>query len=163
MNDTVLHHRQRTRGAGHRRRSGDGWTWPDFAAGQPSRRFRGRWRTAPAQLLVDPRSRDLNFATPGDSGAALVDEQGRVVGSNANGQGVYVSRKVPACDLAPGTTVPRSLFGLRTDVIGAQTGRPAAKDPYIAGIQIEAKIPGGFLKEGPRLVYRSSRARPLVE
>jgi hypothetical protein len=58
----------------------------------------GRWRSAPGQLLVEPRTVELNFAAPGDSGASLVDEQGRIVGilwgSNANGQGI-------ACPIAP--------------------------------------------------------------
>jgi len=58
----------------------------------------GRWRSAPGQLLVDSRTVGMNFAAPGDSGAPLVDERGRIVGmlwgSNANGQGI-------ACPIAP--------------------------------------------------------------
>lgn len=58
----------------------------------------GRSWTAPGQLLVDSRDPGLNFSAPGDSGAALLDEHGRILGllwgSNASGQGV-------ACPIAP--------------------------------------------------------------
>jgi len=52
----------------------------------------GRWWSAPGQLLVDPFDPELNFSGPGDSGATLLDEQGRAIGllwgTNANGQGI---------------------------------------------------------------------------
>jgi hypothetical protein len=58
----------------------------------------GRWWDAPGQLLVDSLDPELNFSAPGDSGAALLDERGRVVGllwgSNENGQGI-------ACPIDP--------------------------------------------------------------
>jgi hypothetical protein len=51
-----------------------------------------RWWTAPGQLLIDSRDSELNFSVAGDSGAAVLDDYGRVVGllwgSNANGQGI---------------------------------------------------------------------------
>jgi hypothetical protein len=57
-----------------------------------------RWWKAPGQLLIDSRDGELNFSAAGDSGAAVLDEQGRVVGllwgSNANGQGI-------SCPIAP--------------------------------------------------------------
>lgn len=58
----------------------------------------GRSWNAPGQLLVDSRDPELNFSAPGDSGAALLDEGGRIIGllwgSNANGQGI-------ACPIGP--------------------------------------------------------------
>ena len=49
------------------------------------------WR-APKQLLVDSRDSELNFSVQGDSGAALLDDAGRIIGllwgSTANGQGI---------------------------------------------------------------------------
>lgn len=57
-------------------------------------------RTAPAplQLLVDSVDEQLNFSAPGDSGAALLDDAGRVVGllwgCNFRGQGI-------ACPIEP--------------------------------------------------------------
>jgi hypothetical protein len=68
-------------------------------AAYPDRPFiEGRSWTAPGQLLIQPRDLDLNFSAPGDSGAALLDEQGRILGlmwgSNSGGQGV-------ACPIEP--------------------------------------------------------------
>lgn len=58
----------------------------------------GRSWSAPGQLLVDSRDPELNFSAPGDSGAALLDGGGRIIGllwgSTANGQGI-------ACPIEP--------------------------------------------------------------
>jgi hypothetical protein len=58
----------------------------------------GRCWTAPGQLLVDCRDPELNFSAAGDSGAALLDNGGRILGllwgSNTSGQGV-------ACPIQP--------------------------------------------------------------
>ncbi|GGU12217.1 hypothetical protein [Streptomyces lateritius] len=58
----------------------------------------GREWTAPGQLLVGSRDPVLAFSAPGDSGAALLDEQLRIVGllwgATANGDGV-------ACPVEP--------------------------------------------------------------
>lgn len=52
----------------------------------------GHWWTAPGQILIDSRQKQFNFSASGDSGSAVLDEQGRVVGllwgTNANGQGI---------------------------------------------------------------------------
>jgi hypothetical protein len=52
----------------------------------------GRRWSAPGQLLVGSRDPELMFCAPGDSGAALLDERGRILGlmwgSNESGQGV---------------------------------------------------------------------------
>ncbi|MBC7782823.1 MAG: hypothetical protein H7144_03205 [Burkholderiales bacterium] len=57
-----------------------------------------RWWNAPGQLLIDSRDDQLNFSAPGDSGAAVLDQQERVIGllwgTNANGQGI-------ACPIQP--------------------------------------------------------------
>jgi hypothetical protein len=68
-------------------------------AAYPDRPFiEGRSWTAPGQLLIQSRDPELNFSAPGDSGAALLDEQGRILGlmwgSNSGGQGV-------ACPIEP--------------------------------------------------------------
>jgi hypothetical protein len=58
----------------------------------------GRAWKAPRQLLIESTDHALNFAAPGDSGAALLDHAGRVLGlvwgCNGAGQGV-------ACPIAP--------------------------------------------------------------
>lgn len=58
----------------------------------------GRTWSAPGQLLVDSQNPELNFSAPGDSGSALFDVNGRLLGllwgSNLSGQGV-------ACPIAP--------------------------------------------------------------
>ncbi|MER7755280.1 hypothetical protein [Kitasatospora sp. NPDC097643] len=58
----------------------------------------GRELVAPGQLLVGSHDPDLTFTAPGDSGAALLDQRGRIVGllwgATANGDGV-------ACPVAP--------------------------------------------------------------
>jgi hypothetical protein len=52
----------------------------------------GRVWIAENQLLIESREPDLVFSGPGDSGAGITDELGRIVGllwgSNANGQGI---------------------------------------------------------------------------
>jgi hypothetical protein len=52
----------------------------------------GRWWTTSGQILVDPADPELNFAAPGDSGAAILNEAGRMVallwGVNQGGQGI---------------------------------------------------------------------------
>jgi hypothetical protein len=54
--------------------------------------------TATGQLLVDSADAELNFSGPGDSGAMLLDCQGRMLGllwgSNTGGQGI-------ACPIGP--------------------------------------------------------------
>lgn len=58
----------------------------------------GRDWIASGQLLVDSLDTGLNFSAPGDSGAMLLDTQGRMLGllwgSNAAGQGI-------ACPIRP--------------------------------------------------------------
>jgi len=58
----------------------------------------GRSFTATAQLLIESEDPELNFAGPGDSGAAILDEGGRVLGllwgTNQAGQGI-------ACPISP--------------------------------------------------------------
>jgi hypothetical protein len=58
----------------------------------------GRTWRAPGQLLVGPKSHELVFSGPSDSGAGLVTESGTLIGlmwgSNALGQGV-------ACPILP--------------------------------------------------------------
>jgi hypothetical protein len=52
----------------------------------------GRSWDAPGQLLVESLDPELNFAAPGDSGAAIVDEAGRLTGllwgTNETGAGI---------------------------------------------------------------------------
>jgi hypothetical protein len=54
--------------------------------------------TATGQLLVEPRDPELNFSASGDSGSALCDQHGRMVGllwgANLSGQGI-------ACPIEP--------------------------------------------------------------
>lgn len=75
---------------------------------------------APRQLLVDSRDPELNFSAPGDSGAALFDDRGRVVGllwgSNGTGQGI-------ACPIGPvldclGVALPSTLDLDDCDALG---------------------------------------------
>src|SRR5262249_19613383 len=58
----------------------------------------GRSWEAPGQLLINSRDPALNFSGPGDSGAAVLNNAGRLVGllwgSNSAGQGL-------ACPIAP--------------------------------------------------------------
>jgi hypothetical protein len=60
--------------------------YPDYPT------IEGRSWIASGQLLVDSLDPALNFCAPGDSGAALVDECGRMLGlmwgSNLSGQGI---------------------------------------------------------------------------
>jgi hypothetical protein len=66
--------------------------YPDHAV------IAGRKWSAPGQLLVGSRDPELIFCAPGDSGAALLDDRGRILGlvwgSNESGQGV-------ACPIGP--------------------------------------------------------------
>jgi len=58
----------------------------------------GQVLEAPGQLLVDPANPAVDFSAPGDSGAALLDGAGRMVGlvwgATRDGQGI-------ACPIAP--------------------------------------------------------------
>jgi len=58
----------------------------------------GRMWAAPGQLIIESRDDELNFSAPGDSGAAVVDGEGRLVGLlwGCNGHGAGL-----ACPIAP--------------------------------------------------------------
>jgi hypothetical protein len=52
----------------------------------------GQVHEAPGQLLIRPEDRDHCFSAPGESGAAVLDDEDRIVGllwgANANGDGI---------------------------------------------------------------------------
>ncbi len=70
----------------------------------------GRSFTATGQLLVDPLNPERNFSAAGDSGSALLDEAGRVIGliwgTNHSGQGI-ASPIAPVLDCLGVTLVGR--------------------------------------------------------
>lgn len=57
---------------------------------------------------------------------------------------VYVTSKLPECELSSDAIVPATLLGLATDVIATHVGRPTANAPkvYTAGVEIESNGPG---------------------
>lgn len=67
---------------------------------------------APGQLLIDSVDSELNFSGPGDSGALLLDDRGRMLGllwgSNTGGQGI-ASPIIPVLDclgVVPAERIP---------------------------------------------------------
>ena len=92
-------------------------------AAYPDRPFmEGRSWAAPRQLLIQSRDPELNFSAPGDSGAALLDEQGRILGlmwgSNTGGQGV-------ACPIEPVLDCLGVVLGKPDDATGVRGRRSA--------------------------------------
>jgi hypothetical protein len=69
---------------------------------------------APGQLLIDSVDPELNFSGPGDSGAVVLDDEGRMLGllwgSNTGGQGIASPiRPVLDClGVAPADGIPRA-------------------------------------------------------
>jgi hypothetical protein len=79
---------------------------------------------------------------------------------------VYVTRKVPERELHAGAAIPRTILGLRTDVIEAHPGYATAKTVkvYTAGMEIESNGPSVDVKksEGSLGCYALLAGKPAL-